>query len=107
MVLGIGTKPFKEKGKIYSKVFDEDMAACYNKTITILRELKATPYRGSLNKRFIVALHFHNSFPVVNETTEVAVFFKNIDGKTNVEVSSLNYSLSEFAAEKIFSGLTE
>jgi hypothetical protein len=105
-VFGIGTKAFREKGKIYTKTFEKDIFSCYTQTRKFLEHIGASFYRGSRKKNFMVMTHFNGIFLQCNESTEVAIFFKEIDKfKTNVEVSSLNYSLSEFVSAKLFKEL--
>ncbi|MCF7871152.1 MAG: hypothetical protein K9L95_03295 [Candidatus Omnitrophica bacterium] len=105
---GIGVRPFKTKGKIYSQNFEKDIADCYHKVEKIIKGLEAIPYRGSLNKGFIISFGYTNVFPSANHSTEVAVFFNWLnENKTKVEVSSLNYNLAKFISEKIFQKLAE
>jgi hypothetical protein len=105
---GIGIKPFKTKGKIYSQNFEKDITKCYRQVEDIIKELGANLYRGSSRKRFIVSFGYSEVFPSANHSTEVAIFFNWLDeNKTEVEVSSLNHKLSDFISKKIFQKLTE
>ncbi|MBN3039603.1 MAG: hypothetical protein JW867_00575 [Candidatus Omnitrophica bacterium] len=106
-VLGIGVSPFKTSGKIHSKVVDKDIFTAYRDTERLLRDLTATPYRGSASKGFMVVRDFSFSYGGrCPDSTEVAVFFEEVDAtKTQIQVSSLNYGLSDFVAEKIFEGV--
>ena len=107
VVLGVGLASFRENGKIYSESFTKPLARCYEETQALFKENHATVYKGNLKRRFIVAVHFHTWFEGrCVDTTEVAVFFKETaEGATVVEVSSLNYALSEFVSLKLFERL--
>lgn len=105
-LLGIGTKFFKEQGKVYTENVNKDLASCYEQTLNVLAKMKARVYRGSLKQRFIVAKQFRASFKWSTDSTEVAIFFTELaPDKTKVEVASLNYSLAEFVASKLFETL--
>jgi len=102
-LLGVGTRPFKEQGKVYSKVFDKDFFSCYAHITKRLKKMGVSFYRGRKKKNFLITTGFNSIFSQCSESTEVAIFFTEIENlKTRVEVASLNYSLSEFAASKIF-----
>lgn len=104
--MGVGIEPFKTQGKVYTRTFDKDFFTTYNQTLEILGNLGATFYRGSRREGFIIMTNFNTVFVQCNDSTEVAVFFTEVEkGKTRVEVSSLNYSLSEFVARELFKGL--
>lgn len=110
-VLDLTLKPFRDHGKIYSEDIPKDIYTCYQETTQTLKEMSAIPLRGTVEKRFLVAIGFDKSFGTrCSDTTEVAIFFTPINfGKdtplTKIEVSSLNYPLSKFAAEKLFAAL--
>jgi len=64
--------------------------------------------RGSQKEGFLITNNFNKVFPQCNTSTEVAIFFTELSkSKIQVEVSSLNYSLAEFAASKIFNCLED
>lgn len=103
---GIGLKPFKTKGEIYSQTFEKDLIACYRETEEIIKDFEALFYRGSLEKGFMVTMGYNQIFPAASYSTEVALFFTWInENKTKIEISSLNHNLSEFISEKIFEKL--
>lgn len=105
-LFGIGTRPFKTKGKVYSKVADQDFFSTYNTVVAAFGELKANYYRGSRRDGFIIFTNLNVSFPQANSSTEVAVFLGESGPKqTRIEVSSLNHSLAEFTAKKLFERL--
>ncbi|MCF7893631.1 MAG: hypothetical protein K9L84_01015 [Candidatus Omnitrophica bacterium] len=105
---GIGIKPFKTKGKIYSQNFKKDIIKCYHQTKGIIEELGAILYRGSSKESFIVSFGYSKIFPSASHSTEVAIFFNWLDkDKTEVKVSSLNYNLAKFISEKIFEKLNQ
>ena len=102
-LFGAGTRCFREQGKIYSKVFDTDFFSCYAQVTQKLEEMQVFPYRGGRKEGFLVVAGFNKIFPQCSKSTEVAIFFTELENfKTQVEVASLNYSLAEFAASKIF-----
>lgn len=105
-LLGAGTKVFRTQGKIYSKIFNEDFFSCYEQITQKLNSMGATSYRGSQKQSFLIVNQFNNVFAQCDGATEVAIFFTEIGKfKTKVEVSSLNYSLAEFVASKLFNNL--
>tara|TARA_B100000315_G_C14584475_1_gene592180 strand:+ start:3356 stop:3808 length:453 start_codon:yes stop_codon:yes gene_type:complete len=107
-VVGIGTEPFKSKGKVSSQIIEKDFFTSYNETLRIIKKMEADAYRGSPKKGFIVARSFISSFgDRCSDATEVAVFFTESEkNKTEVAVSSLNFSLADFVAKHIFDELS-
>ncbi len=105
-IMGLGTKPFKEQGKLYTKVINCDFFSCYEIIYQQFQEIGAHYYRGNRQKSFLVFTNLNSAFKQCSESTEVAVFFKDLAPlKTEVQISSLNYSLAEFVAEKIFQAI--
>ena len=105
-LIGVGTKPFREQGKVYTKIVDKEHLAIYDDVIRLLIQLNASIYRTDKKKSFIVAINFNDSFKQSSGSTEVAIFFNTIDGnKTQIEVSSLNHLLAEFVSMKLFAEL--
>ena len=105
-LFGAGLKPFREKGKIYTKAFDRDLPSCYAEIIQKLKAMEVSSYRGSQREGFLVARHFVKVFPQCSASTEVAIFFTELESsKTQVEIASLNYSLAEFIASELFNDL--
>jgi len=105
-LLGAGTKPFREQGKVYEKIVGKKHLDSYEQVVKSLRRLKASVYRTDKKKSFIVAVNFNTSFKQSTGSTEVAIFFTPIDGnKTQIEVSSLNHFLAEFVSTKLFAEL--
>lgn len=104
-LLGTGTRPFKE-GRTYSKIFEKDLYTSYDEVILILRKMGTRFIRGRRDKGFIVSSNFNDYYRFCIESTEVAVFFNELEkNKTRVKVASLNYSLAEFIAQQVFNGL--
>lgn len=107
-LFGAGTRCFREQGKVYNKVFDRDFFSCYAQIVQKLKEMQVSFYRGGRKEGFLVTTGFNKVFPQCNESTEVAIFFTEPESlKTRVEIASLNYSLAEFAASKIFNCLED
>jgi len=102
-LFGAGTRRFREQGKVYSKTFGKDFFSCYSQITQKLNKMEVSFYRGGREEGFLVIIGFNGIFPQCAESTEVAIFFTELESrKTRVEVASLNYSLAEFAASKIF-----
>ena len=107
-LVGVGTRPFHEKGKVYSATFTRNYFLCYDEALKILKGLQASFYRGERRKNFIITYGFDKVAPQCSESTEVAIFFTELGAfKTKVEVSSLNYYLSEFVSAEIFKELNK
>ncbi|MCF7870081.1 MAG: hypothetical protein K9M01_03075 [Candidatus Omnitrophica bacterium] len=105
---GIGVRPFRTKGEIYSQDFKKNIIDCYYQVEEIIEKLEAIPYRGSSNKGFLVSFGYNKIFPSASHSTEVIIFFNWLDANiTKVKVSSLNYTLSKFVSEKIFQELAK
>lgn len=102
-LLGAGTKRFREQGKIYSKAFDMNLPSCYEQITQELNKMEVSFSRGGQKEGFLITNNFTKVFPQCNTSTEVAIFFTELSkSKVQVEVSSLNYSLSEFIAIELF-----
>ncbi|MCF7908498.1 MAG: hypothetical protein K9L86_06485 [Candidatus Omnitrophica bacterium] len=105
-LFGVGTKPFKEKGKIYTKTINKSFFESYDLVVDSFGQMQANFYRGSRKDGFIIFTNFNVSFPQANASTEVAVFLSESGpNNTQIQVSSLNYSLSDFVAEELFKSL--
>ena len=105
-LFGAGTRPFKEKGKIYTKTINKSFFESYDSVVDSFGQMQANFYRGSRRDGFIIFTNFNLSFPQANESTEVAVFLRELGPEnTQIEVSSLNHSLSEFVAKELFARL--
>lgn len=105
---GIGTKPFKTKGEIYSQNINKGLIDCYYQVEDFIEELGAISYRGSSSKGFLVSFGYEKILPSASHSTEVAIFFSWLDENvTKVEVSSLNYNLSKLISDKIFQELAK
>jgi len=106
--MGVGTRPFRTQGGLHKKTLNTDFFSSYERIKDELSRMGAQFYRGSRDKGFIIATSFDGVFKQCNSSTEVAVFFKELSpGRTEVEVSSLNYSLAEFVADELFGELPE
>lgn len=108
-ILGVGVSRFKQAGKTHSTVIDKDLFSIFNKTVEIFNSMGATVYRQSVRGGYIIASNFSESYEGrCIPSTEVAVFFREVElTKTQVEVSSLNFSLSEFVAQQLFAQLQQ
>ena len=103
--LGTPIKTLQQEKIKYTKVVDKDIDYCYKNTLDLLKDWKAVVY-DKKDKLYIAAICFNKVFNNCIDTTEVAFFFKEIEAnKTEIEVSSLNHRLSNFASQKLFEHL--
>ena len=103
--LGASIQTLRQEKIKYSKVLDKDVNYCYKNTLDVLVTWQAVIYEKK-DRQYIAASSFNKVFNNCIDTTEVAFFFKEAEtGKTEIEVSSLNHRLSEFAAQKLFEHL--
>ena len=85
-----------------TKVFDKDVSRCYKLTTVALEKWKAIRFQKSKDG-YIVAMGLESVFKSCIDTTELGIFFTEIaPHRTEVKVVSLNYSLSQFIAPKLF-----
>jgi hypothetical protein len=88
--------------KAHIKIFDKDISSCYALTTEALAQWNAVAYQKEKNN-YIVAMEFDSIFVGTTDTTEVGIFFTQIaPQKTEVKITSLNYSLSEFVGRHLF-----
>lgn len=107
-LFGMGTRPFKEKGKIYTKTINKSFFESYDAVVDSFGQMQANLYRGSRREGFIIFINLNVSFPQANESTEVAVFLRESGPEnTQIQVSSLNHSLSDFVAKELFERLNQ
>lgn len=99
--LGVSTKALEDTRKdAIKQTFKYDYDTCYNKTIEILKEIKAYIYAKDAQKNLIAV------YVSEEDTTPVGLFFKKIDANnTQIEVSSLSTYAREQIATKVFSQL--
>lgn len=70
------------------------------------KKMGGNPERGRQDQHFVIFTHLERSFPQATAATELIVFFKEISAdKTELGVSSLNYSLSDYTAPRLFDWL--
>ena len=100
-IVGVSRQALEKEKIKYSKVFDKDISYCYENILKTLASWKVAIYEKK-EKRYILALHFDTVFANCIDTTEVGIFFKELEpNKTEIEVSSFNYNLSNFVVEKL------
>ncbi|MDD5136360.1 MAG: hypothetical protein PHN63_03305 [Candidatus Omnitrophica bacterium] len=86
----------------HTKVFDKDVADCYDMTLSALAKWGAIAFQQRQDD-YIVGMQFENIFKSCIDTTEVGIFFTQTDPhKTEVKVTSLNYNLSRAISQKLF-----
>ena len=86
----------------HTKVFDKEMHYCYDLTAKALSSWGAVIFQQRKDD-YIVAMEFERIFRGCINTTEVGIFFTQTGPhKTEAKVTSLNYNLSQFIAQKLF-----
>jgi len=100
--VGTSTEALVDEKVRHTKIFDKDISYCYEKSIDALKKWQANAFSVSENDH-IIATRLDKVFNSCIDTTEVGIFFIKLEGgKTQVEVSSLNYQLGQFVAENLF-----
>jgi len=101
-LLGTSTQALEQLKVRHSKIFDKDAGYCYQKSLDVLKKWNADVFQTKTGT-YIIAMKLDNVFNSCINTTEVGIFFKESEpGKTQVDVASLNYSLSQFVADNLF-----
>lgn len=102
VLFGADVKGLSEIKEAHVKVFDKDVPSCYERTRFILTRWGAVAY-DKVRNEYIVAMELEKVFPSCINTTELGIFFNEIEpNKTEVRVTSLNYNLSKAASRKLF-----
>ena len=100
-VFGVSRQALQKEGIKYSKTFDKDISYCYENTLKTLASWGVTIYEKKA-RRYILALRFDTVFANCIDTTEIGIFFKELEpNKTKIEVSSFNHNLSNLVGEKL------
>jgi len=106
-IMGVSIKSLKEEqigGE--SKVFNYDYNFCYEKTLEVLREMGVYVFQKNKGEHYIVAMNFDKIFKKCINTTEVGIFFEEMENKrTKIDITCGNLHLVKFASEEIFSRL--
>ncbi|MDR2644553.1 MAG: hypothetical protein LBB44_01010 [Endomicrobium sp.] len=108
--LGYSTEKFhSEKTKRFNKNFKMSKKDCFDKTLEIIKKLKARVTHKSFDKGYIIAFDFAKSFKdCCLDSTEAGVFITETDSKNvTVEVCSDNSVLGEKFSVKFFEMLSE
>jgi len=86
----------------HTKVFDKDIPSCRELTKQALTKWSAIIFQERRND-YIVAMEFDSVFKNCVNTTELGIFFTEVaPNKTEIKITSLNNSLSEFVAGNLF-----
>ncbi|MDR3275308.1 MAG: hypothetical protein LBS81_05010 [Endomicrobium sp.] len=103
-VLGFSVTKFEnEKVGRFIKIFTMQKRDCFNKSLNIIKDLKARITHKNFNKGYIVAFDFSKSFNYCLDSTEAAVFITKIDNSNvKVEVVSNNSLLARMLSVKFF-----
>ena len=101
-VFGSDMKGLRDIKAAHTKVFDKDLSSCYELTAKALSAWNAVIFQQRKDD-YMVAMEFEKIFRSCINTTEVGIFFtQTAPHKTEVKVASLNSSLSQFIAQKLF-----
>ncbi|MEA3485378.1 MAG: hypothetical protein U9R03_01580 [Candidatus Aerophobetes bacterium] len=106
-IIGISTKSLeKEQPGGESKVFDCNYNFCYEETLEVLKEMGVYVFLENKKEHSIIAMNFDKIFKKCINTTEVGIFFKEMENEqTKIDVTCANPNLVKFASEEIFSRL--
>ncbi|MDR0820251.1 MAG: autotransporter outer membrane beta-barrel domain-containing protein [Endomicrobium sp.] len=102
--LGLSTEKFeKEETGRFEEIFNMSQKICFEKSLKIIKELRARVVNKSLKKGYIVAFDFPKSFDCCLDSTEVGIFITN-EGhdKVKVKVISNSSSLAKDVSIKFF-----
>ena len=106
-IMGVSIKSLKEEqpgGE--SKVFNYDYNFCYEKTLEVLKEMGVYVFQKNKEEHYIIAMNFDKIFKKCIDTTEVGIFFEEMENKrTKIDITCSNLNLVKFASEEIFSRL--
>ena len=92
----------------YSSSFNCSYEDCFQETEAILESIGAELFSKSKKKGFISAIYFGSVYKNYVDTTEVGIFFKEVEsGKIQIDVACGNIGLAEAASKKIFSELNK
>jgi hypothetical protein len=108
--LGTSIEKFeKEKTGRFGKVFTMSQKDCFNKSLKIIKELRARVTRKSLKKGYIIAFDFSKSFlDYCLDSTEAGIFIADEgSNKVKVEVISNNSLLAKDFSVKFFEMLEQ
>ena len=101
-VFGSDVQGLSEIKDAHTQVFDKDLSRCYELTAQALKKWNAVIFQ-EYKDGYIVATELEGVFRSCINTTELGIFFnETAPHKTEVKVTSLNYSLSRFIAPKLF-----
>lgn len=105
-VLGVSTEALEEYNVRFSKTFDMSESSLYTETLKFIKEkMEGRILLRNLEKErkiYIIAVGFRTRYRNCLDMTEVGFFFEEIEqGKTRVEVVSLNSSLAGFIADEL------
>jgi hypothetical protein len=102
--LGYSVQKFEDEKAIrYQRNFEVTKTDAFDRTLLIIKYLKARVTHKSFDKGYIVAFDFAISFKFTLDSTEAAFFIKELDDKTiQATVVSDNSLLARSLAEQFF-----
>ena len=101
-VFGSDVQGLRNVKVAHTKVFDKDLPYCYELTAKALSAWNAVIFQQRKDD-YIIAMELDKVFKSCIDTTELGIFFTVVNPqKTEVKVTSLNYNLSQFVAQKLF-----
>ncbi len=101
-ILGSDVRGLRDIKEAHAKVFDKDIAQCYDLTLKALSKWKASVFQER-KRDYIVAMEFESVFNSCINTMELGIFFtETAPHRTEVKVTSLSSNLSGFIAPSLF-----
>ncbi|MEW5757879.1 MAG: hypothetical protein AB1755_00165 [Candidatus Omnitrophota bacterium] len=109
--LGTSTQSLeKAKSSGVSKIYDYKKEVCFNKTLTVLKNMQAYIFIEDRQKSVIVVMNLRKSEDLKKQdetdTTELGIFFEKQElNKTKITITSLSKVLLSEYSQKIFDNL--
>ncbi len=101
-IFGADVQGLSEVKEAHAKIFDKDVSGCYRLATEALHKWGAVRFQR-YKDNYIIAMEFEGVFRGCTNTTELGIFFTETEPhKTEVKVTSLNYSLSQLISQKLF-----
>jgi hypothetical protein len=102
-VAGISIAKFEnEQNGRYEKEFAFSKKECFDKSLAVLKELRARVTHKSYKKGYIVAFDLSKYFDYCLDSTEAGIFIEELEGKIKVSVICNNSLLAKNFSEKYF-----
>ncbi|MDR3112363.1 MAG: hypothetical protein LBU55_04250 [Elusimicrobiota bacterium] len=101
---GFSVEKFKnEKNVAFEKNFLFSKKEAFEKTLSVLNDVKARVTHKNFGKGYIVAFDFSKTFDFCLDSTEIAVFIsEEMDNRVNIKAVSNNTVLARMFSYKLF-----